>query len=148
MRQLHFDLLRLMEGDRQGSYGSRRARGYVLAQAAEDAAPARLSWSTGEGGEGPAHRGAGGGVAAPGPYRRYGQEPHGTPSLAGEEDWKARHRAPGQRELRGRRAVRDMNFDLLQLQRRAGADGSHATRRDRPTNPGERCSATSGATIT
>ena len=35
MRQLHFDLLRLMEGDRQGSHGSRRARRYVLAQAAE-----------------------------------------------------------------------------------------------------------------
>ena len=27
--------------------------------------------------------------------------------------------------------MRDLNFDLLQLQRRAGADGSHATRRDR-----------------
>ena len=35
MRQLHFDLRRLMEGDRQGSHGSRRARRYVLAQAAE-----------------------------------------------------------------------------------------------------------------
>ena len=35
MRQLHFDLLRLMEDDRQGSHGSRRARRYVLAQAAE-----------------------------------------------------------------------------------------------------------------
>ena len=27
--------------------------------------------------------------------------------------------------------MRDLNWDLLQLQRRAGADGSHATRRDR-----------------
>ena len=27
--------------------------------------------------------------------------------------------------------MRDLNFDLLQLQRRAGGDGSHATRRDR-----------------
>ena len=35
MRQLNFDLLRLLEDDRQGSYGSRRARRYVLAQAAE-----------------------------------------------------------------------------------------------------------------
>ena len=35
MRQLHFDLLRLLEDDRQGSHGSRRARRYVLAQAAE-----------------------------------------------------------------------------------------------------------------
>ena len=35
MRQLHFDLLRLMEGDRQGSHGSRRARRYVLAHASE-----------------------------------------------------------------------------------------------------------------
>ena len=35
MRQLHFDLLRLLKDDRQGSHGSRRARGYVLAQAAE-----------------------------------------------------------------------------------------------------------------
>ena len=35
MRQLSFDLLRLQDGDRQGSYGTRRARGYALAQAAE-----------------------------------------------------------------------------------------------------------------
>ena len=35
MRQLHFDLLRLLEDDRRGSHGSRRARRYVLAQAAE-----------------------------------------------------------------------------------------------------------------
>ena len=35
MRQLHFDLLRLLNDDRQGSHGSRRARRYVLAQAAE-----------------------------------------------------------------------------------------------------------------
>ena len=35
MRQLLFDLLRLLEDDRQGSHGSRRARRYVLAQAAE-----------------------------------------------------------------------------------------------------------------
>ena len=35
MRQLHFDLLRLLADDRQGSHGSRRARRYVLAQAAE-----------------------------------------------------------------------------------------------------------------
>ena len=35
MRQLHFDLLRLLEDDRQGSHGSRRARRCVLAQAAE-----------------------------------------------------------------------------------------------------------------
>ena len=35
MRQLHFDLLRLLEDDRQGSHGSRRARRYVLTQAAE-----------------------------------------------------------------------------------------------------------------
>ena len=35
MRQLHFDLLRLLEDDRQGSHGSRRARRYVLAQAVE-----------------------------------------------------------------------------------------------------------------
>ena len=27
--------------------------------------------------------------------------------------------------------MRDLNFDLLQLQRRAAGDGSHATRRDR-----------------
>ena len=35
MRQLNFDLRRLFEDDRQGSHGSRRARRYVLAQAAE-----------------------------------------------------------------------------------------------------------------
>ncbi len=35
MRQLNFDLLRLQDGDRQGSYGTRRGRGYALAQAAE-----------------------------------------------------------------------------------------------------------------
>ena len=35
MRELHFDLRLLLEDDRQGSYGSRRARRYVLAQAAE-----------------------------------------------------------------------------------------------------------------
>ena len=35
MRQLHFDLLRLLADDRRGSHGSRRARRYVLAQAAE-----------------------------------------------------------------------------------------------------------------
>ena len=35
MRQLHFDLLRLLEDDRQGSHGTRPARRHVLAQAAE-----------------------------------------------------------------------------------------------------------------
>ena len=35
MRQLNFALLRLLDDDRQGSHGSRRARRYVLAQAAE-----------------------------------------------------------------------------------------------------------------
>ena len=35
MRQLNFDLLRLQDGDGRGSYGTRRARGYVLAQVAE-----------------------------------------------------------------------------------------------------------------
>ena len=35
MRQLHFDLLRLLEDDRQGSHGTRRGRRYVLAQVAE-----------------------------------------------------------------------------------------------------------------
>ena len=35
MRQLHFDLLRLLKDDQQGSHGSRRARRYVLAQAAD-----------------------------------------------------------------------------------------------------------------
>ena len=35
MRQLNFDLLRLLEGDRRGSHGTRRGRRYVLAQAAE-----------------------------------------------------------------------------------------------------------------
>ena len=64
MRQLHFDLLRLLADDRQGSHGSRRARRYVLAQAAETLAPARLPGSAGEGAEGPARRSAGGGVGA------------------------------------------------------------------------------------
>ena len=35
MRQMNFDLRRLLADDRQGSHGSRRARGHVLAQAAE-----------------------------------------------------------------------------------------------------------------
>ena len=35
VRQLNFDLMRLLHDDRQGSHGSRRARRYVLAQAAE-----------------------------------------------------------------------------------------------------------------
>ena len=35
MRQLNFDLLRLLEGDRQGSHGTRRMRRYALMQAAE-----------------------------------------------------------------------------------------------------------------
>ena len=35
MRQLNFDLLRLLEGDSRGSHGTRRGRRYVLAQAAE-----------------------------------------------------------------------------------------------------------------
>ena len=35
MRQLNFDLLRLLGGDRRGSHGTRRRRRYVLAQAAE-----------------------------------------------------------------------------------------------------------------
>ena len=35
MRPLHFDLRRLLENDREGSHGSRRARRYVLMQAAE-----------------------------------------------------------------------------------------------------------------
>jgi len=32
--------------------------------------------------------------------------------------------------------VRALNFDLLQLQRRDGGDGSHATRRDRDSGRG------------
>ena len=35
MRQLNFDLLRLLEGDRQGSHGTRRMRRYVQMHAAE-----------------------------------------------------------------------------------------------------------------
>jgi len=35
VRQLHFDLLRLLEDDRRGSHATRRARRFVLAQAAE-----------------------------------------------------------------------------------------------------------------
>ena len=35
VRQLNFDLLRLLDGDREGSHGTRRGRRYVLAQAAE-----------------------------------------------------------------------------------------------------------------
>ncbi len=35
MRQLHFDLLRLLEDDRRGSHATRRARRFALAQAAE-----------------------------------------------------------------------------------------------------------------
>ena len=35
MRQMNVDLLRLLDGNRQGSHGTRRGRGYVLAQAAE-----------------------------------------------------------------------------------------------------------------
>ena len=35
MRQINFDLARLLDGDRQGSHGTRRGRSYVLAQAAE-----------------------------------------------------------------------------------------------------------------
>ena len=35
MRELHFDVLRLLEDDRRGSHASRRARRHVLAQAAE-----------------------------------------------------------------------------------------------------------------
>ena len=63
-------------------------------------------------------------MAPAGPRRRHGEEPHGAPSLAGEQDRQARDRAQGQRELRGRRAVRGLNRDLLQLRRRAGGDGS------------------------
>ena len=35
MRLLNFDLLRLLEGDGQGSLGTRRMRRYVLMQAAD-----------------------------------------------------------------------------------------------------------------
>ena len=35
MRQLNFDLQRLLEGDREGSHGTRRMRRFVLMQAAE-----------------------------------------------------------------------------------------------------------------
>ena len=48
----------------------------------------------------------------------------------GEEDRQAGHRPKGQRELRDRN-VRNLKWDLLQLQRQAGNVGSHATRRDR-----------------
>ena len=116
------------------------AHGRIVAVRADG----RLPGSAGEGAEGPAHRGAGGGVAPAGSLRRYGEEPHGAPALAGEEDWQAGDRAPGQRELRGRRAVRALNRDLLQLRRRAGGDGSNATRRDRPHQSARPCSATSG----
>ena len=132
MRQLHFDLLRLLADDRQGSHGSRPRPALRPRAGGGDAAPARLPGSAGEGAEGPARRSAGGGVAPAGSLRRYSQESHGAPSLAGEQDRQAGDRAPGQRELWGRRAVRGLNRDLLQLRRRAGGDSSHATRRDRP----------------
>ena len=138
MRELHFDLLRLQKDNRQGSHGSRRARGHVLAQAAETLHQLGYRGLQAKGLKGPARRGAGGGVAPPGPHRRYSQESHGAPSLACKENRQAGDRAPSQRELRGRRAVRDLNRDLLQLRRRAGAGGSHATRRDRPANPRDR----------
>ena len=121
MRQLHFDLLRLLEDDRQGSHGSRRARRYVLAQAAETLH--RLGYR-GLRAKGLKGRHIGALVAE---WQRQGLS-DGTiknrmapPSLAGEEDRQAGDRAQGQRELRGWRAVRDLNFDLLQLQRRPAA---------------------------
>ena len=143
MHQLHFDLLRLLEDDRQGSHGSRRARRYVLAQEAETLHRLGYRGLRAKGLKG-RHIGAlvtdsaGGGMAPAGSLRWYREESHGAPSLAGEEDRKAGDRAPGQRELRGRRAVRALNRDLLQLQRRAGGDGSNATRGDCPTNPRDR----------
>ena len=131
MRELHFEPAAAARG-RPAGLARLPPRAALRPRASRgDAAPARLPGSAGPGAEGPARRGAGGGVAPAGSLRRHSQEPHGAPSLAGEEGRQARHRAPGQRELRGRRAVRDLNFDLLQLQRGAGADGSHATRRDR-----------------
>lgn len=51
-------------------------------------------------------------------------------------------------ELRGRRAGRALNRDLLQLWRRVGGGGSHAARRDCPHLSARLCSATSGATST
>ena len=59
------------DGARALPHGSRRARRYVLAQAGRDAAPVRLPGSSGQGAEGLAHRGAGGGVAPAGPRRRH-----------------------------------------------------------------------------
>ena len=136
MRQLHFDLLRLLEDDRQGSHGSRRARRYVLAQAAETLH--RLGY------RGLRARGLKGRhiEALVAEWRRQGLADGTVKNRMAHLRWLAKKVGKpgivrqGQRELRGRRAVRGLNRNLLQ--RRAGGDGSHATRRDRPTNPRDR----------
>ena len=125
MRQLHFDLLRLLDDDRRGSQASRRARRHVLAQAAETL-------------HGLGYRGLkawgfkGRHVEAPvKEWRRQGLS-DGTVrnrlarAVARPEDRQAGHRGQGQHELRDRSAVRDLNWDLLQLQRRIPRSPAHA----------------------
>ena len=102
MRQLNFDLLRLLEGDRQGSHGTRRMRRYVLMQAAETL-----------------HRLGYGGLRAKGLKGRHVEAlaaerqrqglGAGTmrnrmahPALVGGQGRQGGHRAQGQRELRDR----------------------------------------------
>ena len=103
MFQLNFDLLRLQDGDRQGSYGTRRARGYALAQAYDTLH--RLGYCSPQAGaRGQAHRRAGRGMAAAGSVERVHAEPYGAPTPMGEEDLEAWDRAQGQRQLSDRRA--------------------------------------------
>ena len=102
MRQLNFDLLRLLEGDRQGSHGTRRMRRYVLMQAAETL-----------------HRLGYGGLRARGlkgrhvealaaEWQRQGlgagddAQSDGPPALVGGQGRQGGHGAEGQRELRDR----------------------------------------------
>lgn len=99
MRQLHFDLLRLLEDDRQGSDGTRRGRRYVLAQAAETLHRLGPSGACGRGDsrDGTStHWWRSGGGRAVG---RHDPEPHGAHPLPGAEDRQAGHRVQGQREL-------------------------------------------------
>ena len=141
MRQLHFDLLRLLEDDRQGSHGSRRARRYVLAQAAETLY--RLGyWGLRAKGLKGRHI-----EALVAEWRQQGLSDGTVKNRMAHLRWLAKKigkRGSCAGTTRATGSARALNRDLLPLRRRAGGDGSHATRRDRPTNPRDRVRPRSG----
>ena len=125
MRELHFDLLRLLEVERRAR--TPRARPVPCSGAGGgDAAGLGLPGPQGERVQGPARRRAGGAVAKAGTVRRHGQEPPGARALAGGEDRQAGHRPRTTASYGIGPRCATLNWNLVQLQRRGRGTGFNA----------------------